>query len=481
MGQGHAAGPQILERSRGNPEVGVMSPSEWPTLMKRLRLSFRSGKTRDLRWRKEQLRALITLCNDHEDALARALFEDLRKPRQEAFVTDIQVNVAEARYALNHLDDWVSSFKASVPLALQPASAELRYEPYGVALIIGAWNYPIQLVLQPLVAALAAGNCAVLKPSEMAPASSAIVARLVPDYLDTDAVAVVQGGVPETTALLDLAFDKIFYTGSARVARSVMRAAAKHLTPVSLELGGKSPAIADGTGNLRTIGRRIAWGRFINAGQTCVAPDYLLVKREAKTELVEAIRRALVEFYGEDPQKSPDYGRIINRHHWVRLSSMLEGQTLILGGDSDADELYLAPTLVDEPAEDSPVMQEEIFGPILPVLSYETLDEALAFVGAREHPLALYVFGKGRKAIERVIDETRSGGVLINDSVVHLGVLDLPFGGIGSSGMGSYHGHHGFEAFSAKRAVMSRPACIDPPLRYPPYSDTKLRWLKRLL
>ncbi|MEL6340604.1 MAG: aldehyde dehydrogenase family protein [Myxococcota bacterium] len=458
-----------------------MTTSEYPMLVGSLRASFNSGKTSDIEWRIAQLRQVIKFCREQENALAKAVFDDLRKPRQEAVVTDIQVNVAEAEYALRNLKDWARPLRAAVPLALQPASAEVRYEPYGVALIIGAWNYPVQLVIQPLVAALSAGNCALIKPSELAPATAATLARLLPEYLDPECVAVVEGGVAETTALLEQRFDKIFYTGNGRVGRIVMGAAARHLTPVSLELGGKSPAIVDETGDMDQIGRRLVWGRFLNAGQTCVAPDYVLIKRERRDALVESLRKAIKEFYGEQPQASPDLARVVNERHFEWLLALLEGHQIAIGGEHDASDRYLSPTVVTDPDPESPLMQDEIFGPILPVLAFDGIDEAIAFINGRDKPLSLYVFSRNTDTQRRVIDSTRSGGVVVNDSVVHLGCLELPFGGVGESGMGSYHGFHGFEAFSTKRAVMTRATFIDPPLRYPPYSESKLRWIKRLL
>ncbi|MEM6730167.1 MAG: aldehyde dehydrogenase family protein [Myxococcota bacterium] len=458
-----------------------MTTTEYPSLIGSLRSAFESGKTRPLAWRRSQLQALIALCNERESELAQAIYEDFKKPELEAVVTDVRVNIAEAEFALRHLEDWVRPTRASAPLALQPASGEVRSEPFGVALILSPWNYPVQLALQPLVAALAAGNCAVVKPSELTPATSAALARLLPSYLDTDCVAVVEGGVPETTALLEQRFDKIFYTGNGAVARIVMAAAAKHLTPVSLELGGKSPVILDGTLNMRLAARRLVWGRFLNAGQTCVAPDYVLVAREHKSALIDALRETIREFYGADPKQSRDFARIVNDRHFTRLAGLLEGHDPAVGGERDADERYIAPTVLDDPSPDSPVMREEIFGPVLPVLAYDSLDEAIRFVNDRDAPLALYVFSKKRSVQQQVIDGTRSGGAVINDTTVHLGCLDLPFGGAGESGMGAYHGHFGFEAFSRKRAVLDRATFVDPPLRYPPYSPTKLKWLKRLL
>ncbi|MEM6531432.1 MAG: aldehyde dehydrogenase family protein [Myxococcota bacterium] len=458
-----------------------MTTAEYSNLVNSLRGAWSRGKTRDLRWRKNQLKALIALCTENEDALAQALHEDLRKPRQEAIVTDIYVNRAEAEHALQNLEYWVQPVHASVPLALQPASAEYVYEPYGVTLIIAPWNFPVQLALQPLVASIAAGNCAVVKPSELAPATSEQLAQLIPKYLDTECIAVVEGGVPETTALLEQRFDKIFYTGNGHVARIVMSAAAKHLTPVSLELGGKSPAFVDGSLSPELAARRIAWGRFINSGQTCVAPDYVLVERSHKADLIQSLKKAVQEFYGEDPKASSDFGRIISARHFERLRGLLDSQPVAFGGDHDAEQRYIAPTVLDEPAADSPVMQEEIFGPILPVLTYEKLEDAIQFVNERDKPLALYAFSKKKKVQRAIVEQTSSGGVLINDTVMHLGALELPFGGVGESGMGSYHGIFGFQAFSMRRAVMNRATFVDVPLRYPPYSESKLTWVKRLL
>ncbi len=458
-----------------------MTTPEYASLVGSLRSSWNRGKTRDLSWRRSQLQALVRMCRENEDALARAIFEDLRKPRQEAIVTDIQVVAGEAEHALRHLADWVKPVRVTPALALQPASAEFVYQPYGVALIIGPWNFPVQLVLQPLAAAIAAGNCVVLKPSELAPATAGLIAKLVPEYLDSECIAVVEGGVPETTALLEQRFDKIFYTGNGKVGRIIMAAAARHLTPVSLELGGKSPAVVDGTLDVELAAKRIAWGRFINSGQACVAPDYLLVKRGHKDALISALKRAVTEFYGQDPQQSPDLGRIINKRHFERLSGLLEGQPIAFGGQTDPSENYMAPTVLDEPSPEAPVMQEEIFGPILPVLCYDTLDDAIAFINERDKPLALYVYSKKRAVQREVLTRTSSGGAVINDSVVHVGSLDLPFGGVGESGMGAYHGVFGFEAFGYRRAVMNRATFVDPPLRYPPYSENKTKWIKRLL
>ncbi len=347
--------------------------------------------------------------------------------------------------------------------------------------MIGPWNYPIQLLLSPLVGAIAAGNAAVLKPSELAPASAAALAELVPRYLDTACIRVIEGGVPETEELLAERFDYIFFTGSTRVGRIVMEAAAKHLTPVTLELGGKSPCIVARDADMDVAARRIAWGKLVNAGQTCVAPDYVLVDAAAADSLVHRLEAAIRDFYGDDPRQSPDFARIVSPAHHARLCSFFEDGDVVVGGAADPDDRYVAPTILRNVRPDAKVMQEEIFGPILPVLTVESVDEAIEFVNAREKPLALYVFTRDKATSRRVVERTSSGGACINDVVAHLGVPDLPFGGVGESGMGAYHGRHGFETFSHRKAVLDKSTLVDPALRYPPYVENKTKWAKRLV
>jgi len=350
-----------------------------------------------------------------------------------------------------------------------------------VVLVIGAWNYPFHLVCLPLVGALAAGNCVVLKPSELCPSVSAFLSQWIPRYLDPKAVRVVEGGVPETTALLQERWDHIFFTGSAKIGRVVMEAAAKHLTPVTLELGGKSPCIVDETANLDLAAKRIVYGKFVNAGQTCVAPDYVLVHEDAHDALVNRMVSAIREFYGDVPKESPDLARIINREHFARLTGFLEGADVAVGGEADAAELYIAPTIIKNAKEDDALMQEEIFGPILPVISVRDIDEAVAFVNRGAKPLALYLFTNDAQVEDRVLGATSAGGTTINHVWLHFGVPALPFGGVGESGMGAYHGRHSFETFSHKRAVLKKRALWEPPLLFPPYSARKLRWIKKLI
>jgi aldehyde dehydrogenase (NAD+) len=372
--------------------------------------------------------------------------------------------------------------KVSTSLAAFPGKSLIVREPLGVALVIAPWNYPFALVVNPLAGALAAGNCAVVKPSEVAPATSALLARILPKYLDPEAVAVIEGGVPETTELLAQRFDHIFYTGNGAVGRIVMRAAAAHLTPVTLELGGKSPCLVDASANLEVSARRILWAKFYNCGQTCVAPDYILVEASVHDAFVAQLKATLREFFGDNPQQHKDYGRIVNARHHRRLMGLLPGSGQVAaGGQADEPDRYIAPTLLTQVPEDAPIMQDEIFGPILPILAVPNLDDAIHFVNARPKPLALYLFSSQDAAYEQVVSRTSSGGFVMNHAVIHLAVHGLPFGGVGESGMGAYHGEHSFDTFSHRKAVLKKGTALDMPLTYPPYTEKKESWLRRLL
>ncbi|MEO5679723.1 MAG: aldehyde dehydrogenase family protein, partial [Acidimicrobiales bacterium] len=370
-----------------------------------------------------------------------------------------------------------------LPLLALPGRASIHRQPLGVALVIAPWNYPVQLLLTPMAAAISAGNCVVGKPSELAPATSATLARLVARHLDPAAVAIIEGGVPETTALLEQRFDHIFYTGNATVGRVVARAAAEHLTPVTLELGGKSPVLVDADADLTVAARRIAWGKWLNAGQTCVSPDYVLVHERVADELTERIAAATTEFYGVDPQASPDYARIVNDRHFRRLAALVDdgGHTVLHGGQRHAGERFLAPTVVGQVADGAAVMAEEIFGPILPMLPVADIDEAIARVNGRDKPLALYAFSRSSATVARILERTTSGGVCLNGTVLQIAVPSLPFGGVGASGSGSYHGHAGFDTFSHRRAVLARSVRPDLKLAYPPITTFKERILRRIL
>ncbi len=458
-----------------------MNTEDIPPLVKQLRQSFRAGRTRSFDWRQRQLASLQRLIEQRKDDITAALVEDLGKPPLEAFGAEIAFCTGEAEAARRKLRDWMKPEPVHTPLINQPGSSWIQKEPLGVVLIIAPWNYPFQLAISPLVGAIAAGNCVVVKPSEIAPATSALLARLVPQYLDQDCIRVVQGGVPETTALLTEKFDHIFYTGNGTVGRIVMAAAARHLTPVTLELGGKSPCIVDYQVDLPTAARRIVWGKFFNAGQTCVAPDYVLAHADIHDALIAEMARVVREFYGPDPTQSPDYARIVNLRHLRRLAPLLHDGTVVVGGQVDEARRYIAPTILRDVSPDAPVMADEIFGPILPVLTVESMSHAVEFVNDRPKPLALYVFSSSESTQQFVIDHTSSGGATINHVWLHLAVPDLPFGGVGDSGMGAYHGRASFDTFTHHKSVLSKSTAIDPPLLYPPYTPAKARWVARLL
>lgn len=452
-----------------------------PETVAQLRTTFQSGRTRPLAWRRQQLQRLRAMLVKRESDLLGALKTDLGKHPTEAWATDIGFVISEIDHALKHLRAWTRPERVWAPLVTRPARARIVREPLGVVLVIAPWNYPVQLLLSPLVGALAAGNCVVAKPSEVAASTSAAMARLLPKYLDTDAVAVVEGAVPETQALLAERFDYVFYTGNGKVGRIVMEAVAKHLTPVTLELGGKSPVIVDGTANLDVAARRVAWGKYLNAGQTCIAPDYVLVARDREEQFVEQVRRAVFDFYGADPKASPDYGRIVNGAHVKRLRGLLDGGEATVGGTVDADDRYVAPTVLQQVDPAAPVMEEEIFGPILPIVPVDDVDAAIEFVNEREKPLALYVFADSRPVQQRVLDATSSGGVAVNATMFHVAVPELPFGGIGPSGMGAYHGEASFRTFSHAKSVLRKSTRPDPDLAYPPYTSRKDKLMRRFL
>ena len=448
-----------------------------------LRATFNSGRTKSLDWRKAQLRGLIRMFEEHADELERALAEDLGRPPLEAHAADLGITVTEIKFLLKHLDSWARPEKRRLPLTSLPGKARVVSEPLGVAFVIAPWNYPIQLLISPMAAAIAAGNAVVGKPSELSPACSAAIARLVPQYVDDDAIAIVEGAVPETTALLEQKWDHIFFTGSTRVGGVVMEAAAKHLTPVVLELGGKSPTIVTADADLDVAAHRIMWGKFLNAGQTCIAPDYVLVERSVQDALVDKMADTLREYYGATPQHSDSLSRIVSDRHLQRLKGLIEssGGTVVVGGESDDAERYLAPTLVVDPDLDAPIMQEEIFGPVLPIVAVDHLSEALDFINDRPKPLALYLFSESDAAAERVQSETSSGGVCVNHTLLHITPSTVPFGGVGPSGMGAYHGKAGFDAFSHHKTVMTKPTRPDPKLLYPPYTNLKEKIIRKAM
>ena len=455
-----------------------------PEIVQELRAGFRTGALNDVTSRRTQLRRLRALFVEQEDRILDALAADVGKPRIEAYTSEIAFTINEIDHTLQHLNAWTKPKKIGVPITFKPGKAMLRPEPLGTVCIIAPWNYPVQLLFAPLIPALAAGNTAVLKPSEVTPSVAALVEELVPKYFDSSTVAVVTGAVEQTTALLKERFEHIFYTGNGQVGRIVMRAAAEHLTPVTLELGGKSPAIVLADANIDVAAKRIAWAKFLNAGQTCVAPDYVLVEEKIEDQFLTALTDAVTTFYGDDPQQSADYARIVNEGHHDRLMKLLSDggyEATVFGGTGDRKTRYVAPTALTGVKADAAVMADEIFGPILPVLAIGDVDEAIRFVNDREKPLALYAFSSDDDTLEHVVANTSAGGVTLNHAVLHLAVPDLPFGGVGQSGIGAYHGKSGFDTFSHFKPVLDKPTRPDPALMYPPYNANKQKIIRKFM
>ena len=439
---------------------------------------FRSGATLSIKRRLDNLHALKGALKRWEKPLADALWEDLHKSYEEGYMTEISIVLGEIDNHISHLKQWASPVHVPTPLKMFPSRSKVISEPLGCSLIIAPWNYPVQLLLNPLVGAISAGCTALLKPSPYVPTVSKVIEELIVNTFEERYIAVVQGNRDVNTALLAERFDIIFFTGSPSLGRKVMSAAAQNLTPVVLELGGKSPCIVDSSANIATVARRIAWGKSLNAGQTCIAPDYLLVHKSVKAELIEALRREFTSLLGENPKQAKHFVRIVNERAFDRLVGYLNGAQVVVGGDYDRAERYIAPTVIDNVSPESPIMQEEIFGPIFPVVTFDSIDEAITFVTDREKPLALYYFGDSDTA-KYLLKHTSSGGACVNDTIMHIANERLPFGGVGNSGMSSYHGKESFDVFSHRRAVVTTPTWIDLPFRYMPYKLFSL--VKRLL
>jgi len=446
-----------------------------------LRRYFDSGKTRSLEWRLTQFRGLDAFLREREHDISKAIHADLRKPAAETWLTETGYLRGEIRYVQKHLRRWMRPKSVRVPLHYQPARAFVERDPLGVVLIIGAWNYPLQLCLAPLIGALAGGNCAVVKPSEMAPSTSSLMAAELKRYVDPEAVRIVEGDAVFSSRMLEHRFDRIFFTGSRRKGEEVMLAAARHLTPVTLELGGKSPAIVTEKADLRTAARRIVWAKFLNAGQTCVAPDYLLVQETVREPLLRLMKEAIEKYYGADPEKSQDYGRIVDFRNFRRIEALLRKGKLVEGGASNEASLYIAPTIIQDVPEDSDLLKEEIFGPVLPVRSFTTLRDAIEEVRSLSEPVAVYLFSRDHAELHYLRDHSRSGSVCCNDLLFQASIPGLPFGGRGASGTGVYHGRAGFETFTAERSVLIRGAFPDPDLRYPPYSAGRFSLLRKIV
>lgn len=451
------------------------------SVVARQRDFFASGATKSFSFRAMMLRRLARAVSDREADILEALGRDLGRSRVAGYSTEIAPSLAEIRYARKNLRRWIKPRRVAGSRWFPLSRGSVVSEPLGVCLIISPWNYPFLLAMTPLVGAVAAGNCAILKPSEISSHTERVIAQLVSESFDPEYITVVAGGPDVSQALLRRRFDYIFFTGGQRVGRSVMQAAAEHTTPVTLELGGKSPCVVAEDCDMEKTARRITWGKFLNAGQTCVAPDYLLVHRTVKDELIARMTRCIEAFYGADPRESHDYGRIVSASHFERLQGLLQGHKVIFGGQADRESLYIAPTLVEAIGHGQRIMEEEIFGPILPILEFDRIAEAIALINQRPKPLALYLFS-GRRDIQRqVIAETSSGGVCINDTVVHLTPPTLPFGGVGASGFGRYHGRAGFDTFSNQKSVLRQTLLFDLPKRFPPTRQEDLKVLRYML
>jgi aldehyde dehydrogenase (NAD+) len=458
-----------------------MTGNDIHTTVERLRAHFATGRTKPLPWRLEQLKGLDRMVREAGDELADALRADLGKAAPESFLAEIDFVAAEVRALRKHLRTWFRPKRVYTPPHLQPAKAYVLREPLGVVTVIGPFNYPVQLLLAPLAGALACGNAVVVKPSEAANTTAAVLERLIGEYLDPDAVAVVQGGPKATELLLAERVDHIFFTGSARVGKIVAKAAAEHLTPVTLELGGKSPAVVEPGVDLATAARRIAWGKFMNAGQTCIAPDYVLAVDGVGPELEKHLAEAVREMYGHAPADSPDFGRLIDQRAYDRLARFLDEGRLVCGGGHNREERYIAPTVLADITRDDAVMGEEIFGPILPIVTVDTLDDAIAFINDGEKPLALYAFTSSDLTRRKLLTRTASGAVGFNVPMAHIDVPGLPFGGVGQSGLGAYHGKTSIETFSHAKSVLDKPLAPDTMrVVYPPFTAIKEQVLRRL-
>ncbi len=446
-------------------------------LLKKQRLFFATGTTKDIAFRRAMLKDLYNAIKKNEEFIADALKQDLGKPYFEAYGTEIGYTLEEIRLHRKKVTSWARKKSVSSPVTILPAKSFILPEPYGVSLIMAPWNYPFQLLMAPLIGSMSAGNCAILKPSEISSNTEKIITKIIKDTFPEEYIAVVTGGKETNQALLSERFDYIFFTGGPFLGKIVMQAASNFLTPLTLELGGKSPAIVSEDANIEVSAKRLAWGKFINAGQTCVAPDYVLVQSSVKDTLLEAMKNQIHIFYGENIEASPDYPRIVSANHFKRLKNYLKEGDIYVGGNTNSKELYIEPTIMTNVKETSPLMTEEIFGPILPVMEFNTIDDAIVFVNNRDKPLAQYLFTNNKKVEKTVLEKTSFGGGCVNDTIIHLANAKLPFGGVGTSGMGSYHGKKSFETFSHFKSMVKNPTFISNPIIYPPYKN-KVKLLK---
>ena len=437
------------------------------------RAFFAAGDTYSLAFRRSMLLRLKAAILANESEINAALHADLRKSASESYMCEVGMTLAELSYVLSHMNRWARPQRVLTPLVQFHAKSFTIKNPYGVVLIMSPWNYPFMLTMEPLIGALAAGNCCVVKPSAYAPETSKVIAKILSECFPPEYVCTVEGGRRENQALLDQRFDYIFFTGGVTVGKEVMRKAAEHLTPVSLELGGKSPCIVDRTAKLSLAAKRLAFGKLLNCGQTCVAPDYLLIDRRVKDEFLEHLKRHITSMLGEDALTNDKYVRMVSQRHFDRVCSLIDPDKVVLGGKADPDTLTIQPTIMERVNAEDPVMQEEIFGPVLPVITYDSIDEAIDFINSREHPLALYLFSEDKSVQDRFLKTVPFGGGCINDTIIHLATSRMGFGGVGQSGMGSYHGKKSFETFSHEKSIVNKSTWIDLPFRYMPYSRFK--------
>lgn len=449
-------------------------------ILEKQRSFFAKEKTIDINYRINALKTLKDAICIHESEIMDALKKDLNKTSFESYATEIGIVLEELNYTIKNLHKWVKIKRVPTPITQFKSSSYMVSEPYGICLVMSPWNYPFQLTVAPLVGSIAGGNCTIVKPSAYSPYTSAIITKIIEKYYDSQYIAVIQGGREANQLLLEEKFDFIFFTGGVSVGKTVMKAASNHLTPVTLELGGKSPCIVDKVANIELAARRIVWGKFLNSGQTCVAPDYLIVHREVKKELLECMKKYIREFYGNDPCKNDEFPKIINDKHFNRIKEYLNCGEIVCGGNFDEKSLRIAPTVLDKVCWEDAVMQEEIFGPVLPVLEFSDISEVISAVNSRPKPLALYIFTTNKDIENRIVKSISFGGGCINDTIVHLATSHMPFGGVGESGMGGYHGKWSFETFTHTKSILRKSNFIDIKLRYPPYGD-KLKLLKKLM
>ncbi len=459
-----------------------MNKSDIAKTIEMQRSFFMTHKTKDIQFRLVALRKLRKAIWEYEHKIYQALYADLKKSKNESYGTEIGIVLSEISMHIRNLKKWTRPQRKKTSLINFISKGYVYPEPYGVVMILGAWNYPLQLILNPLTGAIAAGNCAALKTSEYAPYTAVVIEEMLSKYFAKEYISIFHGGIEISQTLLQEKFDYIFFTGNPGVGRVIMQAAAKHLTPVTLELGGKSPAIVDKDADIDLAARRIIWGKGLNAGQTCIAPDYVMAQKDIKPALLEAMKKYLIQFWGGDPKNNEEYPRIINERHFDRLCGLIKSSTIYFGGESDRNQKYIAPTLLDNVSEQDLIMQEEIFGPVLPVMEFVELDEVFHFLNRRPKPLALYYFSNDQKKSKEIIAKTSAGGVCINDTMGHTANLDMPFGGVGESGMGAYHGKYTFDVFTHYKSVMIRSNIIDLWLKYAPYKgEIKLAIVKRIL